>query len=141
MDLEEAFLRFAAYALGRTVGRDKVGVLDLKGFEAIDEPIVFCVADLREVEDVVEMLMMFNLMAERCEFAANLRLYGHGWDYRNFDCGVAKVMLSSAISWSGKPLTAASDLYIVLRLGDIRLSDHAEARAGRQQQRISAEMT
>jgi hypothetical protein len=53
------------------------------------------------------MFMMFNLTAERCEFAGNLRLYGHGWDYRNFDCGVAKVMLSSAISWSGKPLTAS----------------------------------
>jgi hypothetical protein len=110
MDFEEAFLRFAAYALGGTVGRDKVGVLGFKEFEAIDELIVFRVADLRGVEDVVEMLMMFNLTAERCEFAGNLRLYGHGWDYRNFDCGVAKVMLSSAIARSRKPLMAAADM-------------------------------
>ena len=141
MDLEEAFLGFAAYTLGGTVGRDKVGMLGFKGFEAIDELIVFRVADLRGVEDVVEMLMMFNLMAERCEFAGNLQLYGHGWDYRNFDCGVVKVMLSSAISWSGEPLTAASDMYIVLCLSDIRRANHADARAGGQQQRPSSEMT
>jgi hypothetical protein len=86
------------------------------------------------------MFMMFNLTAERCEFAGNLRVYGHGWDYRNFDCGVAKVMLSSAIARSRKPLTAAADIYTSLRRNDIRLADYADAHAGWQQQRTSAEI-
>ncbi len=62
--LEEAFGGLAADALGGRVGGDVAGMLGLERLEAVHQGIVLGVGEDGGVEDVVEVLVVADLVAE-----------------------------------------------------------------------------
>jgi hypothetical protein len=62
--LGEAGQGLAAYALGRGVGRDQLGVFGLNALELAHEHVEGGVGDLGRVEDVVLVFVMANLVAQ-----------------------------------------------------------------------------
>ena len=62
--LHEALVGLAADALGGRVGRDEAGMLGLEHLEAVHEGVVLRVRKDGRVEDVVEVLVVNDLVAE-----------------------------------------------------------------------------
>ena len=56
--------RLAADALRGRVGRDELGVVGLEPLELVHERVVFGVGNFGRVEDVVEVLVVAQLMAQ-----------------------------------------------------------------------------
>ena len=67
-DLGESFFRFAADALGGRVRGDEAGIFFLDALKLAYEVVVLGVGDGGLVEDVVEMLVVTDLVAEGVEF-------------------------------------------------------------------------
>ena len=63
-DLRQLADRLAADALGRRVGRQQVGVLGLQRAQLVEQRVVFVVADLGVVEDVVAVVVVLELLAQ-----------------------------------------------------------------------------
>ena len=78
LDLDEAFARFAADALGGRIGREQFGVLRFQRLELAHERVVFGVGDLGLVENVVQVFVVAQLFAELLDFAQrDLSLASH----------------------------------------------------------------
>jgi hypothetical protein len=63
-DGREAFARCTADALGRRIRGDQLGMGCLQPAQALDQPVVALVGDLRPVKDVVEIVMMPDLLTQ-----------------------------------------------------------------------------
>ena len=67
--LDEAFARLAAHALGGRIGRDELRMRGLQLAQLLHQRVVFGIADLGAVEDVVEVLVAPQGLAERFHFS------------------------------------------------------------------------
>jgi hypothetical protein len=63
-DFNESFAWLTTYALRGGVGRPKLGVLLFQIAQLAHELIEFCISDLRLVEDVIQIFVMFYLLAQ-----------------------------------------------------------------------------
>ncbi len=63
LDLRQLVDRFAADAVGGTVGRDEFRMLRFEPFEFVHQPIVLEVADLGRRQDVVQTVVATDLFA------------------------------------------------------------------------------
>jgi hypothetical protein len=62
--LPEAFGGLAAHALGGRVGREQIGDLGLDALQLVHQRVVCSVANLRRVEDVIEVLVAAKFGAQ-----------------------------------------------------------------------------
>ncbi len=67
-DLLEAVFGLAADALGGGVGRQEIGMLGFERLQAVHQRVVVGVAESRIVEDVVEVLVVTEVVAEMLDF-------------------------------------------------------------------------
>ena len=84
--LREAFLDFAADTLRRGVGRDEVGVFPFKALELVHARVVLRVRPLGAVEDVIEVLMVAEFVAQRFDLLLRRGglCFGRGHSLRNY---------------------------------------------------------
>jgi hypothetical protein len=80
--LGEAFAGLATDTLGRRVGRDELWVGLLKLLQAVHQRVILRIGDFGRVEDVVEMLVVANLFAQRLDLFFSCRCSRHSEDYR-----------------------------------------------------------
>ena len=76
-DLPEGVLRLAAHPFGRRIGRSVLRVLLLQVHQAVDQTIILIIFQLRRIQVVVQMHMMFNLLFQLPHFAANVLAHLH----------------------------------------------------------------
>lgn len=76
----ETFAGSSSDALRGRAGGGKVGILGFDGLEAVHETIELGVGNLRRVENVVEVLVLANLLAEFFDFASD----GCGGGHQDF---------------------------------------------------------
>ena len=87
--LDEALARLASNTLRGRVRRDQLRVRRLNLFELLHEQIKFSVADFRIVEDVIAVLVMANLIAQRFDVCRVFGLGGHTCFYfLRYSCGI-----------------------------------------------------
>src|SRR5438067_4941773 len=82
LHFDEAFAGLAAHALRRRIGRDEFRVRGLQLQQLLHQQIEFGVADLGVVEDVVTMLVVADLFAQRFHLARH-----RGWLACGHDTG------------------------------------------------------
>jgi hypothetical protein len=70
--LLKSLARFAADTLRRRIGRSKLGVLLLDGLQPPNQDIIFGIADLGLIENVILMFVMAYLFAELFRFSARI---------------------------------------------------------------------
>ena len=72
-DLGESFFGLAADTLGGRIGSDEVGVVGFEALQLAHEVVEVGVGDRRLVEDVIEVLVVADLVAEGVDLAAEGR--------------------------------------------------------------------
>jgi len=78
-DRAELLDRLSAHPLGRRLGDDEFGVLFLEFLEAPHQPVILGVGDFRLVEDVVAVVVVFDLSSEFFDFCHDLLwCFSHG---------------------------------------------------------------
>jgi len=63
-DLDEALARLPANALGGRIRGEQFRMLGFQGLEPAQERVIFCVRDLRIIEDVVLVFVVAEFFAE-----------------------------------------------------------------------------
>ena len=82
-DFPESFARLAADALRGRVGSDQLRMLGLEILQLLHQLVEFEVADLRLVEDVIEMFVMANRVAQRFDLGGSIFNGRHRGNYND----------------------------------------------------------